>query len=167
MRIAILFATKTGTAEKAAKRLAELFATRGAEATVTNLADGRPDFAAADAVVLGGSVRIGRWYKRAVAFARQNEAALLNKPLALYACRCGSDDVRTLLGKQIGEPLAAHAVFVDGVGGELNLEAQKGFDRFVVKQILKSEKAGEMKASGLQDDRLNALADALAKATAQ
>lgn len=136
MRIAILYATKTGTAAKAAQKLAEQFTARGDEATVTNLAEGRPDLAAADAV-------------------------------ALYACRCGSDDVRQMLGKQIGEPLVTHAVFVDGVGGELNLEAQKGFDRFVVRQILKSGKAGEMKASGLQDDRLNALADALAKATAQ
>ena len=53
MKVAILYATKTGTAEKAAKRLAELFTARGAEATVTNLAEGRPDFAAADAVALG------------------------------------------------------------------------------------------------------------------
>ena len=167
MKIAILYATKTGTAEKAAQKLAEQFTAHGDEATVTNLAGGRADLAAVDAVALGGSVRIGHWHKRAVAFARQNEATLLQKPLALYACRCGSDDVRQMLGKQIGEPLVTHAVFVDGVGGELNLEAQKGFDRFVVKHILKSEKAGEMKASGLQDDRLNALANALAKATVQ
>ena len=167
MKVAILYATKTGTAEKAAKRLAELFAARGDEATVTNLADSRPDLAAVDAVVLGGSVRIGRWHKRAVAFARQNETTLINKPLALYACRCGSDDVRQMLGKQIGEPLAAHAVFADGVGGEMKLESQKGFDHFVVAQILKSGKNDGMKVTGLLDERLNALADALVKATAQ
>ena len=167
MKVAILYATKTGTAEKAAKRLAELFTARGAEATVTNLAEGRPDFAAADAVALGGSVRIGRWHKRSVAFARQNKAALMQKPLALYACRCGSDDVRSMLGKQIGEPLAAHAVFADGVGGEMKLEAQKGFDRVVVAQIQKSDKVGDMNANGLQDDQLNALADALVKVTVQ
>ena len=87
MKVAILYATKTGTAEKAAKRLAELFTARGAEATVTNLAEGRPDFAAADAVALG-----------TVNFTDPSAAVTLVDDLAAYLRRGGHASVGELVG---------------------------------------------------------------------
>ncbi|MCE5344350.1 MAG: flavodoxin domain-containing protein [Eubacteriales bacterium] len=163
MKITIAYATKTGTSAQAARQLADILTARGYEAAAYDLAAGKPDMTA-DAFVLGGSIRMGRWHGRARRFARANEAALLRKPLALFACRCGKEDLRTLFAKQIGEKLVAHAVFVDGFGGDMLLEKQKGLDRFFVKMALKSGENGEMSTGGVDEQNMNACADALIRA---
>jgi menaquinone-dependent protoporphyrinogen IX oxidase len=166
MKITIAYATKTGTTAQAAQMVAAALTAHGHQATLCDLAAGKPDMNA-DAFVLGGSIRMGRWNGRARRFARKYEAALLAKPLALYACRCGKDDLRTLFSAQIGEKLVAHAVVTDGLGGEMRLEKQKGMDRFFTKMALKAENNGEMNTNGVNVQSINAFADAFAAALAQ
>lgn len=160
MHIAVLYATKTGTARKAAQALQAALEARGATVTLCDLAKQTPDLSA-DAVALGGSIRIGMWHRKARNFAKRNEAALRAKPLALFAVRCGRDPLRPLLEKQIGQPLCMHAVFADSLGGELELCKQHGLDRFMVRMIQKSPASAEMDTPGILPERVDACADAL------
>jgi menaquinone-dependent protoporphyrinogen IX oxidase len=166
MKITIAYATKTGTTAQAARMLAAALTAHGHQAALYDLATDKPDMNA-DAFVLGGSIRMGRWHGRARHFARANEAALLGKPLALYACRCGKDDLRTLFSAQIGEKLVSHAAVIDGLGGEMRLEKQKGLDHFFTKMALKAENNGETNTDGINAQSVNAFADAFAAALAQ
>ena len=161
MKIAVVYATKTGTTEKAAQRLAQLLSARGAQPTLYNLKTANPDLAAADAVALGGSVRMGRLHKLAAAFAKKHETELLKKPLALFIFRMGKDDLHLLLSTQIGAALVAHSGFADGVGGEMELKNQRGLDRFVVRMIQKSGKNEDFATDGLSEAALAACANAL------
>ncbi len=165
MKIAIAYATKTGTTREAAQKLAELLQARGFTIQLCNLADTKPD-ADADAVALGGSIRAGHWHTLAVQYAKQNEATLLGKPLALFACRCGKEEMRPLLAGQIGEKLVSHAVYVDGFGGVMELAKQKGFERFIVNMILKHDKSGNGAGPGILDENILACADALTRGLA-
>ena len=160
MKIGILYASKTGTTAKAAHRLAALLRERGLHAEAVDLSAQTPP-EALDAVALGGSIRMGRWHRRALRYAKTQEATLLQKPLALFACRCGKEDLRKTFAAQIGQALTDHAVFLDGVGGEMLLENQKGLDRFVVKMVQKNNNRDAIQATGLLEDRLTACADAL------
>jgi len=160
MRISIAYATKTGTTEQAAAQLAEALRARGCDVTVTNLAKARPDLTA-DAFALGGSVRMGRWNRRARWFAKRNTVKLLQKPLALFACRCGQDDLRAMFAAQVGEPLTDHAVFADCLGGTMELSRQKGLDRYVVQMIQKSDAAAKMVTPGILTESVENCANAL------
>ena len=124
MKIAVIYATKTGTTREAARRLCEALAARGAETALCELGRDKPCWTA-DAYAVGGSVRIGQWHKLARAFAAENETALLSKPIAFFACRCGSDDTRALLAPQLGEKLAA-AESGSRKPGKLHAAAQQG-----------------------------------------
>jgi len=164
MKITVAYAGKTGTTQQAATELAQLLTARGATVTLCNLANQKPDVTA-DAFAVGGSVRIGHWHKRSVAFVKANEATLLAKPLALFACRCGQDDLRVLLAKQLGNALVVHALYVDRLGGTMELANQKGFDRFVVRMIQKSDPATtNLDAPGMLTKHIAACADALLEA---
>lgn len=163
MKITIAYATKTGTTAKAAAALAQALEARGFETKAFDLATQKPDMHA-DAFVLGGSIRIGQWRKAARAFARANETALLAKPLALFVCRCGQEALPTLLAAQIGQPLVAHAAWTGCLGGEMDLAQQKGFDRWIVRMIQKSEAGNTMATPGIVDENVAACADALAAA---
>ncbi len=160
MKIAVVYATKTGTTREAARRLCEALAARGAETALCELGRDKPCWTA-DACAVGGSVRMGQWHKLARAFAKENETALLSKPAAFFACRCGADDTRALLAPQLGEKLAAASVWTDSVGGEMDISKQKGFDRFVAKMVAKSPAGEGMSVNALDDARIAALADAL------
>jgi len=162
MKIAIVYATKTGTTAQAAGQLADALMSRGFEIALYDLARTRPDLAAADAVALGGSVRMGQWRRRAKRFARAHEAELLQKPLALFLCRMDTDDPRVLLKAQAGEKLTEHAVYAGCLGGMMDLEKLKGFDRFIMKMVQKSEESKGMTAApGISQEGVNACADAL------
>ena len=165
MKITIAYAGKTGTTQQAAAELAQLLTARGATVALCNLATQKPDLTA-DAFAVGGSVRIGRWHRRSVAFVNKNIAGLLAKPLALFACRCGQDDLRVLLAKQLGDEIVSHAVYVDRLGGAMEPAKQKGFDHFVVRMIQKSDPTTtNLDAPGMLTEHIAACADALMGAT--
>jgi len=160
VKIAIAYATKSGTAELAAQALARALTNLGHEAECFDLRRGLP-VAHADAWVLGGSVRMGRLHQLARRFARSREAELLNKPLALYVCRCGNDPVPALLAGQLGQKLADHAVYAGCLGGMLDPERQKGLARMLVRMMLKSGDASGMYAPGIVAEQVDACAQAL------
>ncbi|MDD3409239.1 MAG: flavodoxin domain-containing protein [Eubacteriales bacterium] len=162
MKIAVIFATKSGTTRTAAQKLCEALQKRGAQTELCELPLGA--LPQADAYAVGGSLRMASWHKLTRAFVKAHEATLLQKPLALFVCRCGQDDTRALLKTQVSEALLSHARWADSVGGELDMSKQKGLDRFVASVVSKNDKSGAMQSTGVLPERLEALADALTQA---
>ena len=78
MKTLIAYATKTGTARKAAEALADALRAKGGEVVLHDLATdtSMPD---ADAIIVGGSVRFGQWDKRSLQYVKDNEHKLFHK----------------------------------------------------------------------------------------
>ena len=157
MKILIAYSTKTGSTRNAAAMLADALRQKGADVDLQDLSavTAPPK---ADAVIVGGSVRMNQWNKLSRRYAAANEQVLLQKPVAFFACRCGQDDTRALLAPQLGEALANAAVGIVSLGGEMDIQKQHGFDRMVVKLVSKNPDAG-MKPAGILPDAVASLAD--------
>ena len=164
MKIAIVYATKSGITAKAARALNDALVSRGFEPLLFDLAAGKPQISAFDAVALGASIRMGQWRRKARRFAKKNRETLLAKPLALFACRFGSDELRALLAKQADAELAAHAVFADSLGGLMDPETLHGFEKRIAQSIIKGDQTGQARGPGILAEQVNACADALAGA---
>ncbi len=161
MRFLIAYASKTGSTEKAARLLAELFIQKGAEAELCDLCVSTPDIASCDAVAVGGSVRMGLLHARARKFIKENAERLMEKPVGFFCCRCGTDDTRALLAPQVGVRLAERAVRIASFGGELDPARQKGLDKLIVGIVAKNGQGAGMRVEGVVRERVEAFADAL------
>lgn len=162
MKILIAYAGKTGTCAECAERLKALLP----DSEVFDLSVSQPDPADFDAIVLGASVRMNMINARALRFAEENLPMLEGKPLAIYLTSCDirPEKVREYFSKSSLSMLSQKAVYADSLGGEMDLTKQKGFDRFVVKMILKS-KNNPMSVPGILQERVEALANAISEAT--
>ena len=158
MKVLIAYAGKTGTCAACAQKLAQLVP--GAE--VFDLSKQQPDPAHYDVIVLGASVRIRMINRLALRFAKENQTMLDGKPLAIYLTSCDirEDSVKDYFAKSELSLLSKKAFYADSLGGLMELDKQKGFDRFIVKMISKS-KDHPMTVPGIQQDRVSALAEAI------
>lgn len=160
MKVAILYASKSGTTDTAAHVLAQEIERLGMDARLYDL--NRPTPAPnADAVALGSCVRMGRLHRAALAYARAHKAELLAKPLALFVCRLGQDDTAPLLAAQLGQALAHHAVYADTLGGDLDFNRLHGLEKLIMKAAAKD---GLPALPGVMRGEARLCAQALAKA---
>lgn len=84
MKILIAYAGKSGTTEKCAGLLSEKLP----NATIVNLNLNSPDIGGFDAVIVGGSIRMGQLNKKAKNFMQRNLQTLKLKKAAYFIC-CG------------------------------------------------------------------------------
>ena len=82
MKTLIAYASKTGTAEKCARMLAE----RIPDATLCDLCKEKPDPSAYDQVIVGGGVRMGALHVDARQYLDGCKPILLQKRLGLFLC---------------------------------------------------------------------------------
>ena len=82
MKTLIAYASKTGTAEKCARMLAE----RLPDAKLCDLCKEKPDPGAYDQVIVGGGVRMGTLHVDARQYLDGCKPILLQKRLGLYFC---------------------------------------------------------------------------------
>jgi len=135
MHVLIAYAGKTGTTEKCAGMLGQ----RLKNVTIINLTGQDADISKYDLIIIGSSVRIGMLHSKAKKFINKNKDILKTKNTAYYIC-CGfSDEYRTYFEKNISKELLDSAIIYDTFGGEMNISKQKGFDKFVVNMISKTE----------------------------
>lgn len=84
MRVLVAYATKHGATEEIAQKIGELLGQAGLSPDV--LAAGSVgDLAPYAGVVLGSAVYVGQWRKEAVAFLKDNEAALAQLPVWIFS----------------------------------------------------------------------------------
>ncbi|MDO4357757.1 MAG: flavodoxin domain-containing protein [Clostridia bacterium] len=139
MKTLIAYASKTGTA----RRCAEALAGRVEGAALCDLTKEQPDPSGYDAVILGGSVRMGQIHNDLKKYAQGAQDVLKDKRLGLFIT-CGYDDLAdTIIENNLPEALVSAAKVKMSFGGEMDLDKQKGFDRIICKMALKSiEKDG-------------------------
>jgi menaquinone-dependent protoporphyrinogen oxidase len=82
--ILVAYATKHGSTGEVAQSIAQTLRRRGLEAEAIPAGHVR-ELDRYGAVVLGGSLYMGRWHPDAVLFLRRFERELADRPLALYA----------------------------------------------------------------------------------
>lgn len=96
-RILIVYATRAGSTEGVAQRIATVLRDARLRVAVRRAGPG-VDAAAYDAVILGSPVYDGRWLEEADAFARRSETVLVERSTWLFSVGTFGDD-RRLLGR--------------------------------------------------------------------
>ena len=132
MRIAIIYATKSGTTKECACLLARQLQNHDVSvldvSEVTNM-DGY------DTVIFGFSIRMGRALKNAKRFMKNNAETLSQKRASYFICcgfiDCFEDYVRRTIPAACREAAVAISCF----GGHLDPSKVKGFDKIVVKEV--------------------------------
>jgi menaquinone-dependent protoporphyrinogen oxidase len=97
-----------------------------------------PDLAGFDRLALGGPVYAGQPPKLLKAFQAAHPAALLAKPLALFACGMETDLSKrdAEMDAMFSEPLRSHAVGMWFMGGEFQFQELGFFEKTVVRRIV-------------------------------
>ena len=131
LKILILYATRNGAtkycAELLSQKLQNLY-----EVTLLNCKDALPSPADFDAVVLAGSIHMGKIDKTLKKYIKEHQATLSNMPTAFGLC-CGlprlfEEYIETQLPKHLVCSLGHHLF-----GGELKPEKLHGTDKLLVK----------------------------------
>ena len=137
MKTLIVYDTKHGATEEVARRIAGAIRERGAEAELLDLRTKgaeKTSLAGYSAVALGGPFYMGRWSKRAEAFAAAREEELAAKSFALFSLvtneKLGAAAAKAALPPSLAaKALSAH------FGGRVDYPKLGGFERFIVRMV--------------------------------
>ena len=159
MKVLIAYASKTGATSKAAKLLAERFS----DVTLRDLTVGSPNPNDYEAVILGGSIRMGLLHKDARKWLEEYGEVLKTKKFGCFICHGFSEQAPQLLEQNIPSDLLEVAVCADSFGGELVEKKLRGMDRLVTKMMLKSFKGELDFVPCIRTDRIQVFADTFLK----
>ena len=162
MKTLIAYASKTGTAEKCARMLAE----RIPDSTLCDLCKEKPNPSAYDQVIVGGGVRMGALHVDARQYLDGCKPILLQKRLGLYLCAGFVEKADALFENNIDPELRGHALACDCFGGEIDLGKLRGFEKLITKMALRSSKdaEGQPAMPRLLPERIEAFAAKFAEA---
>lgn len=137
MKTLVVYDTKHGSTEEVAMRIAGEIRKRGGAVELLDLRKKEAAKISLDGfsmVALGGPFYMGKWSKRASAFATAHEAEFALKTLALFSL--GTNDAlgeaaarATLPPSLAAKALSAH------FGGRVDFDRLGGFERFIVKAV--------------------------------
>lgn len=158
MKGIIIYATKHGCTEKAAKLLQSKLP---AGTKTVNLEKGEaPDLSLYDTVILGGSIYAGKIQKSLSAYMQKNCEALQKRRLGLFLC-AGEEDpagIQKLLASSFPEELRKKAVMLDSFGGDLYWDKLD----FMTKMILRIVVGVKEGYSRLSEAKIEKMAKAIA-----
>lgn len=157
MKCIIIYATRYGCAEEAAKRLQKQL--DGECRLVNIMSESVPPLKNFDTVILGGSVYIGRVQKQLSSYIGDNLNILLDKKIGLYIC-AGAPKQEQLKGEfenAYPHDLLEHAAAKAVLGYAFLFEKMKFFDKLIMKKI----KGDAVSVSEYYDDRIIQFAEAL------
>lgn len=142
LKTLIVCATKYGATRICAEKIARSLPQK---ADIVQLGkDSVPPLSEYDAVILGSSVYMGRMRKEMAVFAKKNEAALLEKKLALFLC-CIQDleePLKAQMESGFSKKLMSHACACRGLGGTVDMARLSRLDRFIMNLILGRRRSG-------------------------
>ena len=136
MKILIAYDSKTGTAKDCAELLAKQFPHHSVQ--LSDLREGRLDLSDFDFVIVGGSIRMGKFSKNMSGFINDEKDSLLGVGHAFFICCCIPDEADKYIQKNIPEELRESAVITENFGGELRPERHRGIEKLFVKIARKS-----------------------------
>lgn len=136
MRVLIAYASKSGTTEKCVRRLENELANQ--DVTVADLTKTTPDTDGYDFVAVGGPIRRGKMHPAVKKFIHHAHDALMKTPCGFFVV-CGyTDSSDEYMYKTLPHDLYESAAVTMTFGGELNVKAQKGIDRLMMKMLVSS-----------------------------
>lgn len=164
MKLLIAYASKSGTAKKAAEELAAALPNH--TVTLADLAKEQPDPTAFDYAVVGGSIRMGKAYKPLRRYLASYSEALAAVPHTLFLCCAFPDQLEHYAAVTYPTELRESAEQLVYFGGELNVAQQKGIDRLLTRMMrnaILNDEDGELTLPGYLPEHVRTLADALRK----
>jgi len=137
MKTLVVYDTKHGATEEVAKRIAAAIREGGTQSELLDLRTKGAEAASLagfSAVALGGPFYMGKWSKRAEAFASAREEELAAKSFALFSLgtneKLGLDAAKDALPPSLAaKALSAH------FGGRVDYLKLGGFERFIVRMV--------------------------------
>lgn len=136
-KIAIIYASKHGTTEKVAQRLA---ARLDGDVSLISLKQNKnPDIKSFDTIILGTAIYAGAPQKVMTAFCQSNEGELLGKAIGLFICgmQPGSETREKEIVDAYSKTLRQHAKATAFLGGEFLFEKLNFFEKLIVKKVSK------------------------------
>ncbi len=155
MKVLIAYASKTGTTERAAKLLGRRFE----NVTLRDLTVGSPNPDDYDAVIVGGSIRMGMLHKNARRWLEDNWDVLKTKKFGCFICHGFLEQAPQLIEQNFTEEMLELAVCADSFGGELDEKKLRGADRIITKMVMKTMKGRADFVPCLRTDRIEVFAD--------
>lgn len=141
MKVLIAYATKTGTTQKAAEGIADVFKNHGWTIELST-AKKVKDISQFDAVVIGGGIRAGSWLAEASGFVRRFQKELIKKKTAFFTVcltlKADTVENRKTV-KSYLDPIRS-IVLVEEEGyfpGKMNYAQLTWFPRFLISKIMK------------------------------
>lgn len=159
MKVLILYATKTGTTEKCAGLLADrLLGTNGIQSDVFPVTRAPASFSEYSAVIIGGSIRMGRINKTATELLKKRGSEIMRTKTAYFCC-CGfPENGAQYLEDNFGHELCSKAICTGCFGGELDEKKLKGLDKLVAKAVTSKP---EQPPIAINEAAINEFADKL------
>ena len=135
MKTIIIYSTKYGTVEKAAKMLKSKIS--GDVQLINVQKEQVPSLQPYDNVVLGGSIYIGMIQKELKNYINNNLSTLLQKRVGLFICGASPDASALVKEIETSYPaeLFKHAVCKEVFGHEINFPKLKFFDKLVLRMV--------------------------------
>lgn len=149
MKILIAYSSKSGTTKECAEMLAQKLASN--DVTLASLEDCSPDVTGFDIAIIGGYVRMGKLSKSVRNYITANETVLDATMHAFFLC-CGlPESTEYYFEKAIPKKLLDSSISNTCFGGDLRVNKQKGFDKFVAKLVLNEIKSNNADAERDED----------------
>ena len=150
MKTLIIYASKTGTPEKCAKEINRQLK----DSKIVNILNQNEDINKYDLIVIGTPIRMGMIDKKIKKFLINNIENLKSKKVAYFIC-CGfNENWKSYYEQNIPKDLLDTAIIYDTFGGEMDIQKQKGFDKFITKMVSKNiDKNKEIKILNENIDR--------------
>lgn len=150
LKTLIIYASKTGTTEKCAKEINKKLK----DCTMVNILNQNEDINKYDLIVVGTPIRMGMIDKKIKKFLTSNIETLKAKKVAYFIC-CGfNENWENYYEQNIPKELLDNAIIYDTFGGEMDMQKQKGFDKFITNMVRKNiDKNKEIKILSENIDR--------------
>lgn len=134
MKTLIIYASKTTTTKKCANLLKEKLN----DVDISNIKSLNIDINNYDLIIIGSPIRMGLIDKNIKKFLINNLDILKSKKAAYFICCSFKENYLKYFEQNFPQELLDRALIYDTFGGELDLEKQKGFDKFIVKMVSKN-----------------------------
>ena len=136
MNTLVLYGTQYGYSAECAEKLK---ATLSGDVTLVDLSKATaPDLGGFDAVIVGGSIYMGRVQAKVSEFCAAHEGELLQKPLGLFLC-CGlPQNLSESMANSFPETLRKHAKATGCFGGELRTARMKPMHKLIAGMMQKA-----------------------------
>lgn len=140
MKTAIIYCTKHGTTEKAARLIAEKLS--GSDVSLINLdQEDEPDLSVFDRIIIGGSIHIGTIQKDIRNLCIKHLDELLQKDLGLFICCMLKEKQLEQFNVAFPLTLRNHCKAKGMFGGELLLEKMNLLDKLLVRAVTKQKES--------------------------